>query len=288
MSAHTVSLKGVRNENEDKHSVILNLDKRNAKHSPVNFFGVYDGHGGKFVSKFLEKNLSNFFVDHRVQYPLSKKYVNAVFDYLQNTLRDKYNERALHCGSTCVNAIHYKKNENDYLSVFNAGDSRCIMCRDNMAISLTKDHKPHWPEERNRIEQLGGQVKWDGADWRIKDLSVSRSFGDLDSEPFLTARPDVYKYKLEGGDKFIVLACDGLFDVMENQDVVNFILGEMYDPTTKQKKINTNINVAKRLAEHAIQKGSGDNVSIVVYFLDNHDVLTNKDSKDKKIKDIKP
>src|SRR5436305_1930508 len=73
-----------------------------------------------------------------------------------------------------------------YINVINTGDSRCIICRDNLGIPLSKDHKPNWPEERYRIQQLGGKIYYDGDDYRIKDLSVSRAFGDIDAEPYVT------------------------------------------------------------------------------------------------------
>ena len=71
---------------------------------------------------------------------------------------------------------------------------------------------------------MNGKIQFDGHDWRIKDLSLSRAFGDLDASPFVTHEPEIYKYKLSSKDKFMVLACDGLWDVLSNQEVVNFVL----------------------------------------------------------------
>jgi serine/threonine protein phosphatase PrpC len=265
MDIHSVSLRGRRNQNEDKHNVILNIDGKDQEKAQVNYFGVYDGHGGKFVSKFLAKNLPNFFIDKRVQYPLKKKYIYAVYEHLQKILREKYASYSTQCGSTCLVAIHSRKLDVNYVNIMNTGDSRCVLCRDNLAITLTKDHKPNWPEERNRIEKLGGQIYSDGTDFRIKDLSVSRAFGDVDAEPYLTCMPDIYRYKLDKNDKFMILACDGLWDVMTGQDAINFVLNECYD-NTLNTRINTNINVARKLAEFAIHKGSLDNVSILIIF----------------------
>jgi serine/threonine protein phosphatase PrpC len=266
MSIHSVSLKGKRPQNEDKHSIILNYDGRNRDDAPVDYFAVYDGHGGKFVSKFLSENLPQFFTDSRVVYPLKKDYVERVYSRFTEILKQKHFEYANQMGSTCLVAIRYKKNDGDYINVLNTGDSRCILCRNNLEVALTKDHKPNWPEEQYRIERLGGKIAFDGYDWRINDLSVSRAFGDLESAPYLTNYPDIFRYKLTPSDKFLVLACDGLWDVMSNQDVVNFILSGCYDMSTG-KKINKNINIAKRLAEQAIMRGSTDNVSIIVVFL---------------------
>jgi serine/threonine protein phosphatase PrpC len=268
MNVHSFSLKGKRDQNEDRHDVILNSNNKDKSIKNVNFFGVYDGHGGKDVSTYIKNNLSKFFVNKKVEYPLSKTYVNNVYDNIQKSL-EKYSF-AYKSGSTCTTVVQFKDNAGcDYLNVMNTGDSRCMLCRDNFGIPLTKDHKPHWPEEKSRISQLGGKVVYDGFDWRVKDLSVSRAFGDLDARPFLTHSPDIYRYKLDKNDKFIVLACDGLWDVMQNCDVANFVLSNCYDSSTK-KRINKNVNAAKMLAEYAIKKGSTDNVSVIVAFLFNH------------------
>ncbi len=267
MNIHSVSIKGIRNQNEDRHTIFNNLDNNDQTKAQINFFGVYDGHGGKFVSGFLAESLPALFIDKRINYPVSKDYINQVFKYLQQKiLKKNYNDKALHCGSTCLVGIHYKKMDQDYLNIINCGDTRAVLCRDNFAIPLSKDHKPMWPEEKARITQLGGKPYFDGDDWRIKDLSVSRAFGDFDAEPYLTNMPDIFRYKLDKNDKFIIFACDGLWDVLSNQDVVNYILNECYDNDCNTR-INKNTNIARKLAEYALQKGSTDNLTIIVYFL---------------------
>ena len=265
MSAHSVSLKGLRPQNEDKHNVIRNLDGRDSKLGLVNFYGVYDGHGSKFVSNFIHDNLPQFFTDKRVNYPLEKAYVHKIYSYFTKVLKEKYLDKCLHAGSTCLIVVHYKYNQNEYLNVLNTGDCRALLCRNNVGVALTLDHKPNWPEEHSRITKLGGTIKFDSFDWRINDLSVSRAFGDIDSEPYLTNMPDIFKYKLSSSDKFLVLACDGVTDVLCNQDIINFILHNCYDITTG-KRINEKINIAKKLADHALAKDSTDNITCTVVF----------------------
>jgi len=265
MNIHSVSLKGLREQNEDKHDIILNNSNNNRNIKDINFFAVYDGHGGKQVSQYIQENLSKYFLAKNVVYPLQKRYVINIYDYIQKQLRNtKY---AYHTGTTALVVINFKYNSENYLNIINSGDCRCILCRDNFAMPLTKDHKPHWPEERHRIDKLGGNITWDGYDWRIKDLSVSRAFGDLDAAPYVTHRPDLFRYKLDKNDKFIVLMCDGVTDVLSNSEIVNFILLNCYDATTNNR-INKNINIAKKLGEYAIKKGSTDNITIIIIFLD--------------------
>ena len=144
----------------------------------------------------------------------------------------------------------------------------CICSKNNIAVQLSKDHKPNTPEEKKRIEQLGGQIKFDGYDFRINDLSVSRAFGDITATPYITHLPQIFKYEYKN-DKFHILACDGLWDVMSNQDVVDFVLTELDNNniyTSKDYHKLNKINIAKKLATHAIDIGSFDNITIIIGF----------------------
>ncbi|ARF09758.1 serine/threonine protein phosphatase [Indivirus ILV1] len=263
MNAHIYSLKGARKQNEDTHVVILNNDGQNKKLKDINFFAVFDGHGGKEVSEFLKATLPKYFINPKVQYPLHKEYVVNVYNTIQNELKNT--PYAKNTGSTGLVVSHFKTNDGQYLNIMNTGDSRCILCRDNFAMPLTKDHKPNWPEEYYRITQLGGKIEFDQYDWRIKDLSVSRAFGDLDATPYVTHLPDLFKYKLDKSDKFIIICCDGMLETLSNSDAVNFVLLNCYSKDTKTR-INKEVNIAKKLAEYAYKKGSGDNISIIVVF----------------------
>lgn len=266
MSVHFVSLKGERTTNEDKHNILLNIndDKNTAN---VNLYGVYDGHGGKFVSNYLSNNIAQYFIKSNVTYPLNKNYVNKIYDIIENNLKTKYYKQAAECGSTCLLVCHYKENEKDYLNIMNTGDSRCVLCRNNIGIALTKDHKPNWIDERCRINKLGGNITRDGSVYRINDLSVSRAFGDINANKYVTHRPELYKYSIKpNSDRFMIIACDGLWDVVSSQDAVNFVLDNCYD--ISMNRINHKMNIGRKLAEYAISQDSGDNVTCIVVFFD--------------------
>lgn len=268
MCVHLASRKGLRKHNEDNHNIILGLDSTDINVKKVNFMAIYDGHGGKFVSDFLSVNLPQFFTAKNVSYPLKINYVNDVYDKIQEILCMKYTDEAAECGSTCCVICHYRDDAGrEFLNVINTGDSRAVLCRNNIAIPLTYDHKPHWPAEENRIRKLGGIVRNESGTFRIGDLSVSRAFGDKNATKYVTHRPDLYKYTRTKGDAFIILACDGLWDVMESQDAVNIVLKNCYD--SNMKRIHKNINIAKILTDAAIDDlGSTDNVSCIVFFFE--------------------
>lgn len=265
MKIEFASVTGKRKQNEDKHNIVQNIDGRDQNLAKLNYYGIYDGHGGKFVSKFLSEHFYKYFMDKRIEYPLKKREANKAFNFFQNFLKKKNKEEATNSGSTCLIVLHYLKNNNEYLNILNVGDCRCVISNNNIAVPLTKDHKPDKPEEEHRIKQLGGNIVFDGYDYRISDLSVSRAFGDLSAEPYVTCEPDLFEYMITSKDKFMIMACDGLWDVMDNQEAVDFVLKTCYDIKTGTRN-NEKINMAKRLADRALEKGSSDNVSVIVVF----------------------
>ena len=116
------------------------------------------------------------------------------------------------------------------LHVANAGDSRAVLSRRGTAVPLSFDHKPALATELARIDKAGG---WVTAQGRINgNLNLSRALGDLKykgdralgrHEQMITAEPDVTTHALEQGDEFIVIACDGVWDCMTNQQVCDFV-----------------------------------------------------------------
>ena len=265
MKIYSHSLQGKRDSNEDQHVHIMNINNATQELNQINFFGVFDGHGGKAVSKYLKENLPQFFVNKFKKNIYTKsetaaKYFVRVYDLIQNNMKVEHPRAVQYCGSTACVVIQFKDEDKDKLWVLNVGDSRAIKCNKlNIAEQLSQDHKPNTPEEKQRIEQLGGQIEFDGSDWRIKDLSVSRAFGDLECTPYVSHLPQIYKYKLSSTDQFLILACDGLWDVISNQDAVDFI-----NTLKINKKFNG--NYAKELSEYALEKGTLDNVTVIVYF----------------------
>ena len=266
MKIFSHSLQGKRESNEDQHVHVMNLDGSNDSLNSVNFIAVFDGHGGKAVSKYLRENLPQFFInkfkkDIYSRPEIASKYFIKVYDIIQNKMKEDHPRAIQYCGSTACVTVHFKGDSKDKLWVLNVGDSRLVKCnKSNIAEQLTIDHKPNSPEEKKRIEQLGGKIEFDGSDWRVKDLSLSRAFGDLECTPYVTHLPQIYRYKINSNDKFMIMACDGLWDVMSNQDAADFI-NELLN-NSKYKG-----NYARDLAEEALSRGSLDNITAIVYII---------------------
>ena len=264
MKVFSHSLQGKRTTQEDQHVAILNIDGKNNEMNNINFFGVFDGHGGKKVSHYLKNNLPEFFTQKFKKNIFAKneaftKYTTQAFDLLQNNLKEKHPRAVEYCGSTACVGIHFKENNRQYLWIVNVGDSRAVLCnKEGKPIQLSTDHKPNVAEEKKRIENLGGKITFDGVDWRVKTLSLSRAFGDLDCCPYVTHLPHIFKHKISSNDKFLIVACDGLWDALTNQQAVEYVRDLQF--TSYQG------NYAKKLAEHGLLKGSYDNITVIIYF----------------------
>nr|QFG74698.1 MAG: protein phosphatase 2C [Megaviridae environmental sample] len=267
MKVYSFSLKGKRESNEDEHINIINLESKSKIYNSINFIGIYDGHGGKLVSKFIKNNLPKYFLkksNKKIYYENSvntKKIIKKIFTNVQNRLKIEHPSAAKRCGTTALNGIIYKNNNNKLkILIANIGDSRAVLLnKNNQTKQLSKDHKPNASFEKRRIEKLGGMIEFDGFDWRIENLSLSRAFGDIDTTPYVTHEPDVFRYNLNKRDKFIIFACDGLWDTVSNINATNFI----NNLHLKEYKGN----YAKKLAEYAYKKGSTDNITVSIIFL---------------------
>jgi serine/threonine protein phosphatase PrpC len=273
MHVHTISLLGLRPRNEDDLFYSLNLNSESSeKKRKANIIGIFDGHGGNLVSKYLKEHLPKYFYANEQPIFSSKNiaFVNKLYDRMeQKIIKDVPQSKQM--GSTAL-VLQLEKGKSNvfYIQVINIGDCRAVLCNEyNIAVNLTKDHKPmHW-EEKIRIESLGGVIiKEANDDPRIKGLSVSRAFGDLDATPYVTHVPEIFNYKVNADSKFVILGCDGVWDVLSSQDAVDFVITEMKNLNTYNENYHTHNqrNIAKKLGEYALKKGSGDNISLVILF----------------------
>jgi len=142
------------------------------------------------------------------------------------------------------------------LIVANAGDQRAVVAKGDIAVAITTDHKPDEPGERLRIYDEGGFVN---EQKRVNGiLALSRSLGDSDLQPYVTYVPEVNFVDLSSGEyRFLIIACDGLWDVVSNQKAIE-IVNKHIDP----------IRAAAALRDYAHLLGSTDNISVIVFRLD--------------------
>jgi protein phosphatase 2C len=273
MSAHHSSLIGLRPTNEDQHIVKININGDDQKLANVNLYAVMDGHGGPNISKRVKELVYKVFLNPARQYPLGNDEIEKYFNAIERKLETDKPNYANNMGCTCLIVVEYRSITGTHLQIMNIGDSRVIMNRGQLGIPLSKDHKPGTFDERRRIEEIiatrgDAKLEWDGFDWRIKGLSVSRAFGDVLAKPYIEHLPEVFHQKLDKKVEFIILACDGVWDVISSQDAVNFVMENMSWDPVKKKAVQKDgrKNLAKALAQYAIDKGSTDNVSAIIVF----------------------
>lgn len=188
----------------------------------------------------------------------------------------------------------------NHLTVANVGDSRCVLCRNGIALEMSVDHKPDDELELNRIHKAGGKVTCEG---RVNGgLNLSRALGDhsykLQSElsaheQQITAVPDVKQTQLTEADEFMVIACDGIWNVKGSQEVVDFVADRL-----REQRKNEDLNLAgiceelldACLAPDTSGDGSGcDNMTtIVVVFNSASNAAENNNKKRKVQEDEKP
>ena len=137
--------------------------------------------------------------------------------------------------------------------VANCGDVRAVLCRGNQAVRLSVDHKADDEGERQRVERAGGHV----VGRRVQGvLAVSRAIGDHALRPWVINEPYVQSLTLQDRDSHLVLACDGLWDVMSDQDVCDAIRDMPEDTSC--------LSISKHLVVRAIALRSTDNITVVV------------------------
>lgn len=210
-------MQGWRSSMEDAHTLFLE--------SNVACFGVFDGHGGAFTAKYCASNLHKMVMASEAF--RSNDVVRALHDGFINLDKQLYQTNCMErSGSTAVVLCIC----NNTLYCANAGDSRCVLCRNGEAFPLSNDHKPYLLAEENRIQRAGSYVY----DRRVNGiLALSRAIGDFRfktntvvpwEEQAVTCVPEVISTPLQPGtDSFVVLACDGIWDVMSSEDVVQFV-----------------------------------------------------------------
>lgn len=229
------------------------------------YFGLYDGHGGRgtvdFVVKVLHQNLEHIFKTSPST-PPAEAYENS---YLITDAQLR-RQSMLRSGTTSVSClIRVLPDGSRMLYHANVGDSRAVLCRGTEAKRLTIDHKPNDPDEMKRIKAAGGKV---GGNRVCGVLAISRALGDhvLKENNIVTASPFCGSVLLNEDDEFLILACDGVWDVMTDQDAVD-LLHQCWQNIQQQGRadeVNSAMReISKAIVDRALALHTGDNVSVM-------------------------
>ena len=235
---------GFTKVNQDSLLVI----KKEYKLDDFNIFAVMDGHGenGHLVSQFVTKFFTSFLKRNKklncltteddVYFRLQKNSYDIIHKAFKHAEKDivKHDIDANFSGTTCVMVFQVGQK----LVTANVGDSRAILYKKNKVIPLSIDQKPNDPEEKKRIESLGGEVSQYEEDgeksgpyrvWKkgemFPGIAMSRSIGDfLASTLGVIPEPVVREEVIDDDTQFIIVASDGVWEFLSNEDVCNIVL----------------------------------------------------------------
>lgn len=289
------SVCGRRREMEDTVAVHPSLCRRPGEPSTeLHYFGVYDGHGCSHVAVRCRERMHELIKEELVVVNTQKgsaptdwraamersfgkmdkeaiawnENVAAVHERCRCELQSPEREAV---GSTAVVAIVTP----DKIIVANCGDSRAVLSRKGKAIPLSSDHKPDRPDELNRIQEAGGRViYWDGP--RVLGvLAMSRAIGDNYLKPYVSCVPEVMVMERTADDDCLILASDGLWDVVSNDTACGVarmcLSGKIRAPPEEgagmrgvERSDRACSDASLLLTKLALSRHSTDNVSVVV------------------------
>eukprot|EP01133_Synstelium_polycarpum_P007041 gene7041-8187_t len=205
---------------------------------------IFDGHGGKSASDYAADNIYRIFGE----YLDSKQSPQEAFKFSYQQIHTQISPWPF-MGTTAV------------VCVSNVGDSRVVLGRLNdqnrfEAERLTFDHRPVEESERLRITNAGGTV----LNGRVNGmLAVSRALGDSFLTPYVTPDPYLSSFTIKDSDKFLILACDGVWDLISDEEAVRLV-SSIPDPSKSSEE----------LRDLAFAQGSTDNISVMIVKLNEY------------------
>mmetsp|Transcript_18096 Transcript_18096/g.31523 ORF Transcript_18096/g.31523 Transcript_18096/m.31523 type:complete len:776 (+) Transcript_18096:217-2544(+) len=244
----------------------LDLPPHTLKGRKVSLHAVFDGHGGEEAAEEASKLLPTYFYGELDNPSMSirRALYNAVIS-VETSLAARAEEERENKGyvkttsGTTVCAIAIDLNQG-VLHCANVGDSRAVLCRNNgLAYDLSYDHKATLPAEVARIVDTGGFVSYGRV---MGMLAVSRALGDPEMKvPYalVSSVPSMTSTELESSDEFVLIACDGVYDVMSSQEAVHFVRGVL--PAAEHNLDNAAISLVRNCI---VSLGSLDNVSVIL------------------------
>ncbi|CEG35312.1 protein phosphatase [Plasmopara halstedii] len=265
------TMQGWRTGMEDAHVAQINPE---GLPQGCSLFAVFDGHGGRLAADLAAEGItkefaavmkSDIFPGGKAEGADPKKIGKAMRDAFMNldqNIRKTFDENYAsdQSGCTAITALVTPT----HIIVANSGDSRSVMAKGGRTVEMSFDHKPINAEERKRIEQAGGLVRSNRVNG---DLAVSRALGDFSykaradlpaEKQQVSAEPEIQVQKIEKTEEFLVLACDGIWDVMSNDEICAYIRQLMNDGEMDLKLI------AEEILDNCLRAGSRDNMSVVI------------------------
>jgi protein phosphatase PTC1 len=232
----------------------------------VGLFAVYDGHGGGEVAKYLKNRIPDALA--KTLSPLKNKYESDNLTYdIENSLNKvflkvdeevKLMPESEYMGSTAVVVLICKEKDNisplssrKVIYCANVGDSRCVIISNSGVKRLSYDHKASDPSEIDRVNNTGGMI-FNGR--VFGQLIITRAFGDSSLKRYgVSAAPYISKNSISDRDKYLVLASDGVWDVIEDDELLWL-----------SQSVNNSDELTKLIIKTSLVRGTQDNLSCIV------------------------
>jgi len=275
-------MQGKRKTMEDAHQIKLNAKE------DLHFMMVCDGHGGDYCAQQVAQLMLPHLLEKDLNTKRSKneKKIKERRKSLADALKNGFMEvdkklLALEpiannddFSGTTVCAAFITEDE---VICANAGDTRCVLSNNKKAKDLSSDHKPTKKSEMERIVKAGGRV----INGRVNAMhGVARSLGDFSykddglAEPdkqIVTCKPDLMCYdRSDTEDEFVLICCDGVWDVMKSQEAVSFIHDALAKPEVK-----TLGEALELMLDFCLAKGSNDNMTAAIIAFPNWSASNN-------------
>ena len=241
---------------EDKGTFTMYVNSNFNSH----LISLFDGHGGSCVSSYLQTNIIKVFKSKLIKHNTTAR---ALFNSFLSLDKQLKHLNIVGMGSTGTCVYITKENNVNIIYCANIGDTRCVLISPNKIERISSEHRASEKKEKQRIENSGGVVLNGRVNGR---LMLSRAFGDFELKSFgVKAEPHVSRKEIneevEGKDLFMVLACDGVWDVLSEVDVQNIIKYEL------GKSVN-NSNITERISNtvlnSALSNAAWDNLSVFI------------------------
>ena len=243
-----------RKEMEDFHYIKALLNKK----INCSYFGLFDGHSGKEVGMYLMQNFHKI-LSHELKNSdnidnsenIKQKIINS-FENIDKEINSKNFKNET--GSTGTVLLLYKDiNSPSGKSILcaNVGDSKAYLITKTEMKLITKDHKCNDSNEVKRIRDSGGIVFRERV---FGTLMLTRSFGDKEMKKYgVLSTPDIFVKNIDDNDLFAIIASDGVWDVVEEDEIFKM---------TKDK-ISSN-DFSKKIVDLAKERDTHDNISCIV------------------------